>query len=261
METQRAERYLKHIGVGWPPSADAGALRELQVRHQLTVPFENLAIHLGEDIVLAPDALVDKIVGAGRGGFCYELNGAFAALLGTLGYDVRLLAARVFDEGGRLGPPYDHLALRVETAGGGRWLADVGFGRHAHHPLAYDSRADQRDPGGVFRLAETPEGDLDVLRDGEPQYRLEQRPRLLADFEATCWWQRTSPDSHFQQSLVCTRRTEEGGRVTLSGRTLILTSGEGAREKRELAESEVLPAYREHFGIALDREPVVAPLP
>ena len=259
MEKQQAAAYLQHIGAAWPSTPDTAALRELQLRHLLTVPFENLSIHLGEDIVLEPDALVDKIVDAGRGGFCYELNGAFGALLSTLGYGVTLLAARVHGPGGQVGPPYDHLALRVETADGQRQLADVGFGRHSRHPLAYDSRADQRDPGGVFRLVETADGDLDVLHDGEAQYLLEQRPRALGDFEATCWWQRTSPTSHFRQSLVCSRLTQDG-RITLSGRTLVRTTGE-RREERELGEGEVLAAYREHFGIVLDREPTVAPLP
>ncbi len=257
MDTSRAESYLRHIGAEWPPTADAAALQGLHLRHQLSVPFENLSVHLGEDIVLEPDALVDKIVGAGRGGFCYELNGAFGALLSTLGYGVSLLAARVFGEGGRAGPPFDHMALRVEAADGELLLADVGFGRHSSHPLVYGSRADQRDPGGVFQLTETPEGDLDVLRDGAPQYRLEQRPRALADFAPTCWWQRTSPGSHFRRSLVCSRLTRDG-RVTLSGRTLVRTTAAG-RDERELTADEVLPAYRAHFGITLDREPVVAP--
>lgn len=257
MDTSRAESYLRHIGAAWPPTADAAALRGLHLRHQLTVPFENLSIHLGEDIVLEPDALVDKIVGAGRGGFCYEVNGAFGALLSTLGYGVSLLAARVFGEDGEAGPPFDHMALRVETADGELLLADVGFGRHSSHPLVYGSRADQQDPGGVFRLTETSEGDLDVLRDGAPQYRLEQRPRALADFGPMCWWQRTSPGSHFRRSLVCSRLTPDG-RVTLSGRTLVRTTAAG-RDERELTADEVLPAYRAHFGIALDREPVVVP--
>jgi len=258
MDKERAAAYLKRIGAAWPSVPDADALRELHLRHLRAVPFENLSIHLGEDIVLTPDALVDKIVGAGRGGFCYELNGAFADLLRTLGYEVDLLAARVPDDDGRLGPPYDHLALRVVTADGARLLADVGFGRHSHHPLAYDARAEQPDPGGVFRLADTPEGDTDVLLDGRPQYRFEQRPRVLGDFEATCWWHRTCPASHFRQSPVCSLLTADG-RVTLSDRTLVRTAG-GDRTERTLDEAEVLPAYRELFGITLERAPAVAPL-
>lgn len=260
MDSTRADAYLRRIGATRPTAADADALRTLQLRHLLTVPFENLSIHLGQDIVLEEAALVEKVVGARRGGFCYELNGAFAALLRSLGFGADLLAARVFDDGGRLGPPYDHMALRVTTAdGSGPWLVDVGFGRHSHHPLAYGSRSEQQDPDGVFRVTETAEGDLDVSRDGSPVYRLEQRPRALGDFEATCWWQRTSPASHFRQSLVCSRQTGTG-RVTLSGRTLVVTDGEAGRVERELGAGEVLAAYREHFGIDLDREPTVAPI-
>lgn len=254
MDFAATEAYLRRIDAARPASPGADALRSLHLSHLRSVPFENLSIHLGEEIVLAEQPLLDKIVGARRGGFCYELNGAFAALLGALGYDVELLAARGFGPEG-LGIPYDHLALRVRLPGA-TWLADVGFGRHSHYPLRLDSRAEQPDPGGVFRVEETPDGDLDVLRDGSVQYRLEQRPRTLTDFEAGCWWHRTSPRSPFVRSLICSRLTETG-RVTLSGRTLVTTGPDGTRDSRELTGSEVLPAYRSHFGITLDREPVL----
>ncbi|MGA5561629.1 arylamine N-acetyltransferase family protein [Streptomyces platensis] len=259
MDTAATDAYLERIGADRPASPDAEALRALHLSHLRTVPFENLAIHLGEEIVLAEQPVLDKIVGARRGGFCYELNGAFAMLLGALGYEVELMAARVFGAEGKVGIPYDHLALRVQTSDG-PWLADVGFGRHSHFPLRWDSRAEQTDPGGVFRIEETAEGDLDVVRDGSPQYRIEQRPRAYADFEVGCWWNRTSPASHFTQSLVCSRLTETG-RITLSGRTLVTTAVEGAREERLVAADEILAAYREHFGIVLDREPVVGEVP
>ncbi|SEG12794.1 N-hydroxyarylamine O-acetyltransferase [Actinacidiphila yanglinensis] len=260
MDEQRAAAYLRRIGAARPDRPDPAALRALHLAHLRAVPFENLSVHLGEDIVLAPEPLVAKIVDARRGGFCYELNGAFAVLLRTLGYDVELLACRSFGEGGALGPPFDHMALRVRTGDGAAWLADVGFGRHSHFPLALDSRAEQREPGGVFRIRPASGGDVDVLRDGQPQYRVEQRARALDDFTATCWWQRTSPLSHFRQSLVCSRLTADG-RVTLSGRTLVSTAG-GSRRERELpGPAEVLAAYREHFGIALDSEPALAAAP
>ncbi|MFB4424593.1 arylamine N-acetyltransferase [Streptomyces sp. QL37] len=255
----RADAYLERIGAIRPVRADADALRELQVRHLMTVPFENLSIHLGQDIVLEEEKLVDKIVADRRGGFCYELNGAFAALLGELGFRVTLLQARVFGDGGRLGIPYDHVALRVETDDGtGPWLADVGFGDHALHPLELEARTEQVDPCGTFRLREAPQGDLDLLRDGSRQFRLDLRPRVLADFRAGSWYHRTSPDSHFSRSLICSRRTVDG-RVTLRGRTLI-TTVRGERHETELKDdAEVLAAYRDHFGLALTRPPTVRP--
>lgn len=250
------DAYLRRIGASRPERADAEALRDLQIRHLLTVPFENLAIHLGDGIDLEEKALLAKIVEARRGGLCYELNGAFAMLLRDLGFTVSLLQGRVFGEGGRLGIAYDHLALLVKTTDAtGPWLADVGFGDHAHHPLVFDERGDQEDPGGTFRIVDVPEnGDVDVHRDGKPQFRLERRPRDLDDFTAGAWWHSTSPDSHFTRSPVCSRPTAEG-RITLSGDKLI-TTVRGERHEEPLADdAAVLDAYREHFGIRLDRLP------
>ncbi|POX47081.1 acetyltransferase [Streptomyces sp. Ru71] len=273
MDSAQADAYLRRLGTQRPARPTDDALRDLHLRHLRTVPFENLSIHLAEEIVLEEKRLVDKVVAARRGGFCYELNGAFGALLTALGFDVTLLAGRVYGEGERPGIPYDHLALRVRTVDGGDWLADVGFGAHSHLPLRLAERGEQPDPGGVFRIAEAgpdaagvrggdrrPGGaaDLDVLRDGRPQYRLEVRPRVLGDFVTGAWWHSTSPRSHFVQSLVCSRLTEDGGRVTLSGRRLTTTAADGARRERELGEdTEVLATYREVFGIELDRVPSV----
>lgn len=253
MEDRDVAAYLERIGAERPPGADLASLHDLQLRHLLTVPFENLAIHLGEGVSLDEAALFDKVVRRRRGGFCYELNGLFAALLKGLGYSVTLLAARAVGKAG-IGPPFDHLALRVDAAA--PWLVDVGWGRFAHHPLRLAERGEQRDPGGTFRIVESGHGDLDVLMNGEPQYRIEPRPRRLADFEATCWWHQTSPKSHFTQSLVCSLLTETG-RVTLTGRSEIVTDGGGRRERTLDGDEEVLDAYRSRFGIELDRVPTL----
>ncbi|WP_369155925.1 arylamine N-acetyltransferase family protein [Streptomyces sp. R02] len=258
IDAATADAYLRRLGVERAGRPTSGALRELHLRHLETVPFENLSVHLGEEIVLDGKRLVDKVVGARRGGFCYELNGAFGALLTALGYDVTLLAARVCGDEGRLGIPYDHLALRVRTEDGGDWLADVGFGSHFHLPLVFAERSEQRDPVGVFRVVEAEAADLDVLRDGRPVYRLETRPRALGDFTAGAWWHRTSPHSHFTRSLVCSRVTADGGRITLSGRRLTRTAPDGRREERGTgSDAEVLEIYRDEFGIVLDAVPAV----
>jgi N-hydroxyarylamine O-acetyltransferase len=254
VDDQTAAAYLRRIGASRPVSADAAALRALHQAHQMTVPFENLSIHLGERISLDEDDLVGKIVRRRRGGFCYELNGLFALLLETLGAQVTRVGARVRGAAG-FGPPFDHLALVVRLPdGSGPWLADVGFGRHSVGPLALDSRTEQQDPAGRFLLTDTADGDVDVLRNGEPQYRVELRERSLADFVPTCWWQQTSPLSHFTQDTVCSRLTEDG-RISIAGRTLI-RSGNGSRsEQRMPGDGDLLAAYRDHFGIVLDRVP------
>ncbi|MFL6142778.1 MAG: arylamine N-acetyltransferase family protein [Labedaea sp.] len=253
MDHATASAYLRRIGlpteIGRP---DAALLRELHVRHLRTVPFENLSIHLDEPITLDEDALVDKIVRRRRGGFCYELNGAFAALLEAVGFPVIRHAARVFGDGG-LGVPFDHLALTVD-ASGERWVADVGFGRHACHPLRLDWPDAQDDPDGEYLVVDAPEGDIDVLCDGRPQYRMEQRSRTLDEFRIGAWWNSTSPASHFTEKLVCSRNTEDG-RVTLTGDTLITTVGAARTETTLDGEQRILDTYRTVFGFTLDRLP------
>ena len=256
--------YLARIGAPRPQALNAEALnvkalnaevlRDLHRAHLVAVPFENLSIHLGEPISLDEADLIDKVVARRRGGFCYELNGAFALLLERLGAQVSRVAARVYGDGG-VGPPFDHLALIVRLPDGtGPWLADVGFGSHSTYPLLADARAGQADPAGQFLLTDMPDGDVDVAKDGQPQYRIEVRERALDDFVPTCWWQQTSPQSHFTRSTICSRLTEDG-RISISGRTLIRTTA-GQRIEENLPDDQaVLAAYRHHFGIDLDRVP------
>ncbi|GAB3429690.1 arylamine N-acetyltransferase family protein [Flindersiella endophytica] len=251
MDDQRVSAYLERIGLAVePPSADY--LRRLQTAHLRSVPFESLSIHLGEPIVLEEDPLFSKIATGRRGGFCYELNGLFAGLLAGLGYDVTLHAAAV-QMGPTLGPPFDHLVLRV-VADGEPWLVDVGFGDFSHEPLRWDERAEQADPSGAYRLEEKAAGDLTVSRGGDAVYHVEQRARRLSDFVPTCWWQQTSADSHFTHATVCSLLTANG-RDTIRDRKLIETNA-GQRTEREVADDEELLAlYVERFGVRLDKVP------
>ncbi len=223
--------------------ADRSDTLEILVRRHLeAVPFETLSIHLGEAISLRPTDLYDKIVVRRRGGFCHELNGLFGWLLAELGHEVALLGARVAGGGG-FTAPLEHAALRVLVDGRAA-LVDVGFGRFGVEPVALDE------------LRSAPDGDLDVLGpDGSVAYRLDPRPRRTADFVPTCFWQATSPDSFFTHGPVCSLPVA-GGRATLSGRTMVRTSASGERWEQELSDPDALAAYRDVFGIELDRLPV-----
>src|SRR6267142_5206908 len=119
MDTQA---YLKRINYTGPSAPGAETLRLLQVAHLRTVPFENLSIHSGEPIVLDDEALFEKIVRRRRGGFCYELNGLFAALLRALGFEVAMLSAEVANAEGEFSRDFDHMALMITIEE--RWLAD-----------------------------------------------------------------------------------------------------------------------------------------
>ncbi|WP_438290517.1 arylamine N-acetyltransferase family protein [Streptomyces sp. HUAS TT7] len=256
LDAKTADAYLERIGAKRPERPTTQALVHLHERHVLSVPFENIDFALGRPsppVGLGEPAL-DKIIGQNRGGCCYELNGAFYELLLSLGFDAVPLAGRVLEDG-EFGPLLGHLTLGVQTEDGdGPWLADVGYGQGFRHPLLLASRAPQSDAQGTFELAETPLGDLDLLRDGEVQYRLELRPRELADFAPMVWWFRSAPQSPFLARQVCSLPTADG-RVTLAGRTLTRTVG-GHKTKQELTDdAAVLDAYRTWFGIELAAPP------
>ncbi|WP_232835813.1 arylamine N-acetyltransferase family protein [Actinocorallia populi] len=253
MDEGQIGRYLARIGAARPGEPDLEGLRALQYAHLRAVPFENLSIHLDEPVTLAEEHLYEKIVQRRRGGFCYELNGLFAALLRSLGYEVTLLAGRVRGSDGALGIPYDHLTLRVDLEE--PWLADVGFGEFTDAPLRLDDRAPQHDTAGVYRITDR-DGLLEVHDTEGSSLVIDPRPAALADFRAACWWHRTSPESPFTRGLTCSLRTA-GGRVTLSGAKLITTE-HGVRTETLLPdEAAVLAAYRTRFGIALDRAPAL----
>lgn len=79
------------------------------------VPFMFAVLQNGHhtSFLVDEDAFVHKVVQQRRGGFCYELNGAFRALLRSLGFRVTLLSARVARDQDGEGPEFDHLTLRL----------------------------------------------------------------------------------------------------------------------------------------------------
>ncbi len=245
--------YLARIGYSQPVRADLATLKAVHRAHMLRVPFENLDIALGRKITCDQDRFVYKIVEEKRGGFCYEMNGAFAALLRGIGFSVELLSAKFLRDDGSFGPEFDHLMLRVDLEE--PWLADVGFGEGFREPLRLRAGEVQRQDVGSFRVIELPDGALAVERQQDAaewthEYGFTLAPRKLEDFAEMCRYHQTSPDSHFTQKNLCTLALPEG-RVTLSGMTLITTQ-RGSRTERELASNEEWRrTLREEFGVVL----------
>jgi N-hydroxyarylamine O-acetyltransferase len=245
--------YLERINYHGPLELTAETLRALQVAHLCTVPFENLSIHAGQPIVLEDAALFTKIVERRRGGFCYECNGLFAALLRAIGFDVSMLSAEVARAEGGFSPPFDHMALMVRLEQ--RWLVDVGFGESFLEPLLLDERGEQRQGNRAYRIVPD-DGYLTLLgNDGaewQPEYRFTLQPYEYEDFDLMCRYHQTSPDSHFTQNRICSRAIENGGRITISEKRLISTSSDGARQERALqSDEEYRTVLREEFGITM----------
>lgn len=245
--------YLKRINYRGSLEPTAQTLRQLQLAHLISVPFENLSIHADEPIVLDDDALFEKIVRRRRGGFCYELNGLFAALLRELGFQVEMLSAGVANAAGDFGPEFDHMVLLVTL--NERWLADVGFGDSFIEPLLIDKLEEQAQGTRSYKIVPLNDHLVLMQREGDSEWQAQHRfsfqPHNYDDYAEMCHYHQTSPQSHFTKGRVCTRATPEG-RITLSGLRFITTKN-GEREGRLVAnEEEYENTLREHFGIVME---------
>jgi N-hydroxyarylamine O-acetyltransferase len=254
----RIAAYLERIGYSGPVLPDAKLLRELHRAHLFAVPFENLDIGWGKRIQIDEGDSVRKIVEHHRGGFCYELNGAFAALLRTLGFRVTLLSARVASEDGGYGPEFDHLTLRVDLDE--CWLADVGFGDSFVDPLRLQVGLEQEQCAGCFRIVETGQSLTLERKKADAGWRSEYlfglQPRRLEEFSEMCHYHQTSAQSSFTQKRVCSRATPNG-RITLSEMKLIRTD-DGRREERLLgSDAEWREALAVEFGVHAPHPPAI----
>lgn len=244
--------YLQRIGYTGGREPMAETLRHLHHAHMLSVPFENLDISLGRKIICQEEGFLRKIIERRRGGFCYELNGAFAALLRELGFRVTLLSARVPREDGSSSPEFDHLALRIDLEE--PWLADVGFGDLFNEPLQLRIGGEQEQDGRRFRILEQ-HGRLQLDRTEpggrwKPQYSFTLVPRHLEEFAPMCHYHQTSPESPFTRKKVCSMATTDG-RITVSDRRLIITRNGEKQERLLNSEDEWKTTLQKHFGVIL----------
>ena len=245
--------YLERIHYHGSASPEAATLRALSRCHLLSVPFENLDIHLGNPIMLNEQALFKKIVQKGRGGFCYELNGLFAALLRALGFQVTMLNSLIPETHNGWCGDYDHPILLVELDE--RWIVDVGFGDAYRVPLRLDEREAQPGLHSQYRLTPVGDGKWEFweLEKGawEFYYAFSLRPARLDDFVAACHHYETSPKSSFTQKWVCTRATPEG-HISLTESHLIITRGSQREERPLTGGADVAATLADQFGIVLD---------
>ena len=243
--------YLDRIGYHGPRQPTIQVLRRFHRQHLLTVPFENLDIHLGRKIVLDQARFYEKIVTRHRGGYCYELNGLFAWLLKQLGYKVTMLSARVASNN-RYSPDFDHMLLLVHHDQ--PWLVDVGFGDLFTQPKQLNNPQPQRDNGRLYEIKQD-KGRVLSRWNGdtgqwEPQYKFTLQPRKLADYNARNRYQQTSPKSHFTQGRLISKLTPTG-RITLTDKKLILTIGKKRIQHSVKSKKEFDRLLAKHFQLNL----------
>ena len=246
-------QYLDRLQVegAGPPTVEQLAF--LHEQHLLRIPFENLDIHAGVPIVLDEDAILKKILDRNRGGFCYELNTAFAWLLRQLGYTVKIFAAEVAREEGGFGIPFDHMVLHVTLDE--PWLIDVGFGDSFRYPLPLMSEVSIEQLGDRYRFAT--EGDWWILErsksdevDFKTQYRFTLASQRLSDFDSGCRYHQTSPQSTFTKGPICTRALPSG-RITLTEDKIVTTRHRVRSQDAVTSRSQWVSALEEWFEIVI----------
>ena len=259
----QVDAYLGRLGQVGGRAPTLEVLESLHLAHLRAVPFENLDIHRGVPIRLELNHLHEKVVGRRRGGYCYELNGLFAALVRAQGYEVELLSARVGRPDGSYTPAFDHMALRVRSP---RLLvphlADVGFGDAFLRPIPLEPGTTRQEGAKALRLdlraaaasgtgqaAWVYQEDRGAGFRPEHGYAFTLTPHPLEAFEPRNLFQQASPESHFTHGRLCTLATPTG-RLTLSGHQLI-TTADGVKTEALLDDGQVVAVLRERFGIIL----------
>jgi N-hydroxyarylamine O-acetyltransferase len=212
------ERYCDRIGYSDSRDATIATLAAVHRAHLLTIPYENLDIHLGRPLSLDPAAIFTKLVDKHRGGWCYEMNGLMGRALASMDFDVRYVSGAV----GR--------ATRGDTALGNHlvlivrldrpWIVDVGFGDGFLEPLPLEPGTYQQ---GFLEYRVSHDGTWwrvdNHAYGGADGFNFSLDPRTLDTFAAQCHALQTSPESPFVQTTVC-ERFVPGGLVMLRGAVL-----------------------------------------
>jgi N-hydroxyarylamine O-acetyltransferase len=248
--------YLRRTGYRGPLEPSAAALRELHRCHVASVPFENLDIMLGRPIELDIANLQAKLVGSRRGGYCFEHNLLFAAVLERVGFSFTGLSARVTMGAEMTSRPMSHMCLCVD-AGGERWLADVGFGGDGlMEPLRAEpgTMVSQGSGGWEYRLADL-DGRTWALESRRAEGWLELyvftfEPRWPIDYRVFNWYTSTHPRSAFT-SRVIAQKAGDGSRVSLIGDELTVARPGWEREVRTVHGPEIVRILADQFGLSL----------
>ncbi len=243
-------RYLERIGLSEAPPLDVFGLEILQRAHMTAVPFENLDVFARRGVETGLDWSIPKVVDRRRGGWCFELNGAFSGLLADLGFCVKRLSGTVLLPNSSDDP--SHLALEVDL--GDAYLVDVGFGDSFIRPLLLDHTGVQDGGSGRFFI-ESDDGRHTMCRideggEREALYRFDRIEWSLADFDPASRTLQTVPGLSWTRARFATRLLDGGpDRVTiLEDRIKFRRNGEWTQEP--VTADEWASVLERWFGMA-----------
>jgi N-hydroxyarylamine O-acetyltransferase len=249
------DAYFRRTGYTGPRTADLAALTALHRAHLESIAFENVDVALGRGISLELPDVQGKLVDAGRGGYCFEHNLLFAAVLEQLGFPVTRLLARV--RRGRPGVRYRAHATLVVQAEYRLWLCDVGFGDDGLiAPVPLESGAESTVDGWTWRTVR--QGDEWVLQAARPDgwfdlYAFRTERHFPPDFEVSNFFTAHHESSTFTGRTVAMRYSDRMWHV-LNDHRLVRHHADGRTEHTELNADRIIAELRGTFGLRLDDE-------
>lgn len=252
------ERYFERIRYGGSATPDEAVLAALHLAHAQAIPFENLDIHLGKAIGSDVSGLFTKMVLNRRGGYCFEQNGLFGAMLERLGFRTRHALGRV-TFGAQVPRPRGHLLNLVEI-GSRRWIADVGFGGYGLlEPVPFEPGREHRAGGETYRIVNAAGAGFELEMKGmegwKSLYWFDETPCYAADVDVMNFYHSHSPASFFHQNRVVALAGRDR-RVMLTNDELKVVRG-GTAETRLIADEDAYcRVLAEEFGIELPGDPV-----
>jgi N-hydroxyarylamine O-acetyltransferase len=221
------DRYLARIGWSGSRGATLDTLASVLRAHMQTIPFENLDVLLGRGVRIDLDSVYEKLVVAGRGGYCFEHGTIVQAALTELGFIPAVHTARVINLRRRDEAPLTHMVLTVPVDGR-RFVVDPGFGGHG--PLVPVPVAEGADAvEGHDRHRMVPRDDewvLEATIDGSevPLWTSALAPAEPVDFVMANHFVSTFPLSPFVTNLML-RAFSPRGRVSMMNRDLTVRDG------------------------------------
>jgi N-hydroxyarylamine O-acetyltransferase len=243
--------YLARIGITGPLDTSRPTLDRLHRAHATHIPFENLEVLMGKPIPLDVAHLSRKLVHAKRGGYCFEQNILFWAVMQSVGFHVRPLAARVRYKTQRI-LPRTHMLLLVEGLGT-PVIADVGFGGEGPlSPLDLAAGVSAQHLHWSYRLVASGD-DVWTLQTQDTGtwidlYVFDLQPQELPDLEMAHYYTSTHPNSRFRQTLAvqCIR---DGRRLSLRNRDFTVDTGPAKTTRTLKDHAEVLQVLTTDFGL------------
>ncbi len=231
---------------------DTERLIRLHRTYATHVPFENLDVYNGRDVSLKTEDLFDKIVTRRRGGYCFEMNGFFCAILREMGFPAYGVLTRLSMNGSSFGS-YLH-RMNLTEADGVRYICDVGFGGDCFiRPLRLEYDVPQTRHGLVYRVVPGTNPGVEYtvqIKRGEEFQDLMgfiDRPAQEDDFQVSNYYVNHSPASVFRKMLMINRFTDDG-RVSMANLAMTLTTPAGT-ERREVSWEELPEVLKKHFGL------------